>query len=76
VAGTLIVIIGYRGGKVFRPERMKEETTVASRAYEGGTLISTENRSAGNIETPVGDISPFRENAGKAGPDQGENQPQ
>ncbi len=68
--------IGYDGVKVFRPEGMKEGTTTASRAYEGGTLISTENKSAGNFETPEGDVSPFRENAGKAGPDQGENQPQ
>jgi hypothetical protein len=70
-AGTLIVIIGYHGVKVFRREGMKEEPTAAGRAYEGGAMIS-----AGNIETPQGEVSPFRVEAGEAGPDEGENQTQ
>ena len=62
------MIIGYHGVKVFRREGMKDEPTAAGRAYEGGTMIST-----GNIETPEGEISPFKEQAGNADPSDGEN---
>jgi len=69
-AGTLIVIIGYHGVKVFRREGMKEEPVAAGRAYEGGTMIST-----GNIETPEGEVSPFREEADGSNPGHEENKP-
>lgn len=39
---------------------MREEPQAAGRAYEGGTMIA-----AGNVETPEGEISPFR--LGEAG---------
>ncbi len=55
-AGTLIVIIGYHGVRIFRRQPMLDEPAAAGRAYEGGTMIS-----AGNIETPEGEVSPFRE---------------
>jgi hypothetical protein len=66
-AGTLIVIIGYHGVKIFRREGMKEEPAAAGRAYEGGAAISV-----GNIETPEGEVSPFREESSDPGPDSGE----
>ena len=55
-AGTLIVIIGFHGVRIFRREGMKDEPVAAGRAYEGGAAIST-----GNIETPEGEVSPFRD---------------
>jgi uracil-xanthine permease len=70
-AGTLIVIIGYHGVKIFRREGMKDEPVAAGRAYEGGAAISV-----GNVETPEGEVSPFREESSEAGPDPGENKQQ
>ena len=70
-AGTLIVIIGDHGVKIFRREGMKDEPVAAGRAYEGGAAIST-----GNIETPEGEVSPFREESGEAGPDPRETKQQ
>src|SRR6266702_3953419 len=64
-AGTLIVIIGYHGVRVFRREGMLEEPAAAGRAYEGGAMVS-----AGNVETGEGEVSPFREDVGSADPDQ------
>lgn len=60
-AGTLIVIIGYHGVKVFRRLGMLEEPVAPGRSYEGGAMIST-----GNIETPEGEVSPFREDEGES----------
>jgi hypothetical protein len=65
------VIIGYHGVKIFRREGMKDEPVAAGRAYEGGTMISV-----GNIETPEGEMSPFREESSEAGPDPRENDQQ
>ncbi|MHB1875848.1 MAG: uracil-xanthine permease family protein, partial [Streptosporangiaceae bacterium] len=62
-AGTLIVIIGYHGVRIFRRQPMLDEPAAAGRAYEGGTMIS-----AGNIETPEGEVSPFREEAPREEP--------
>ncbi len=76
-AGTLIVIIGFHGVRIFRREGMKEEPVAAGRSYEGGAAIST-----GNIETPEGEVSPFREEppfrkkSSDAGPDPRENDQQ
>ncbi|MDR2984602.1 MAG: nitrate reductase [Nocardiopsaceae bacterium] len=70
-AGTLIVIIGYHGVKIFRREGMKEEPAAAGRAYEGGAAISV-----GNVETPEGEVSPFRDESSDAGPDSGETKQQ
>src|SRR6266704_3550461 len=64
-AGTLIVIIGYHGVRVFRREGMLEEPAAAGRAYEGGAMVS-----AGNVETGEGEVLPFREDVGSADPDQ------
>ncbi len=55
-----------------RREGMKDEPVAAGRAYEGGAAIST-----GNIETPEGEVSPFREDGpAEAGPDPQENDQQ
>jgi hypothetical protein len=76
-AGTLIVIIGYHGVRIFRREGMKDEPVAAGRAYEGGAMIAT-----GNIETPEGEVSPFREDGGEhrhrpsPGRDEGESDQQ
>ncbi|MGI9007686.1 MAG: hypothetical protein ACR2FU_16060 [Streptosporangiaceae bacterium] len=84
-AGTLIVLIGYHGVRIFRRSGMRDEPAAAGRAYEGGTMFST-----GNVETPEGELSPFsdappeEQNAppdGQAGSggqdrDEGENQQQ
>lgn len=59
-AGTLIVILGYHGVKVFRREGVLAEPAAEGRAYEGGAMIST-----GNIETPEGEVSPFSEDEGE-----------
>ncbi len=55
-AGTLIVITGYHGVRLFA-RRPLDEPQAGGVAYEGGTMIAT-----GNIETPEGGVSPFREN--------------
>lgn len=55
-AGTLIVIIGYHGVRVFRRGGMRDEPAAAGRAYEGGTMFA-----AGNIETPRGELLPYSE---------------
>ncbi len=54
-AGTLIVIIGFHLMRWLAPAHMTEPLS-GGRAYEGGTMIST-----GNVETPTGEKSPFRE---------------
>jgi xanthine/uracil permease len=54
-AGTIIVIVGYHLVRWLAPEHLREEPQDTGRAYEGGTMIST-----GNVETPEGEVSPFR----------------
>ncbi len=62
-AGTLIVILGYHGVNVFRRQYpMVDEPAAEGRAYEGGTMIAT-----GNIETPEGEVAPFRVEEGETG---------
>jgi uracil-xanthine permease len=58
-AGTIIVLIGYHFVRWLAPAHMREEPQEAGRAYEGGAMIST-----GNVETPAGEVSPFRQEAG------------
>jgi xanthine/uracil permease len=58
-AGTIIVLIGYHFVRWLAPAHMREEPQEAGRAYEGGAMIS-----AGNVETPAGEVSPFRQEAG------------
>jgi hypothetical protein len=60
-AGTLIVLIGYHGVRLLHRQPAGEPQT-EDRAYEGGTMIST-----GNVETPEGEVSPFRMGLGSAG---------
>jgi uracil-xanthine permease len=59
-AGTLIVLIGYHGVRLLGRGRLLDEPLAGGRAYEGGTMIST-----GNVETPEGEVSPFREGEGE-----------
>lgn len=60
-AGTLIVILGYHGVNMFRRQHpMLDEPVAGGRAYEGGTMIAT-----GNIETPEGEVSPFKVEEGE-----------
>ena len=71
-AGTLIVIIGYHGVRLLGRGRLLDEPAAAGRAYEGGTMIA-----AGNVETPGGEVSPFRVGGGEprhhpAGPTTGQ----
>jgi uracil-xanthine permease len=54
-AGTLIVLIGYHAVRPFAPAHLREEPQAAGRAYEGGTAFSV-----GNVETPEGEVSPYR----------------
>jgi uracil-xanthine permease len=54
-AGTIIVIVAYHAMHWLAPAHMKEEPQVSGRAYEGGAMIST-----GSVETPEGEVSPFR----------------
>ena len=54
-AGTIIVLVGYHFVRWLAPAHMREEPQVTGRAYEGGTMIS-----AGTVETPEGEVSPFR----------------
>ncbi|MEO8889532.1 MAG: solute carrier family 23 protein [Jatrophihabitantaceae bacterium] len=54
-AGTLIVLIGYHFVHWLAPAHLKDEPQGGGRAYEGGTMIAT-----GNVETPDGEVSPFR----------------
>jgi uracil-xanthine permease len=60
-AGTLIVLIGYHGVRLLH-RAPSEEPQVEGRAYEGGAMIST-----GNVETPGGEVSPFRVDEGDDG---------
>jgi uracil-xanthine permease len=53
-AGTIIVLVGYHFVRWLAPTHLKEQLA-AGRAYEGGAMIST-----GNVETPAGEVSPFR----------------
>jgi uracil-xanthine permease len=53
-AGTIIVLVGYHVVRWLAPAHLREEPQAAGRAYEGGAMIS-----AGNVETPEGDVSPF-----------------
>jgi uracil-xanthine permease len=59
-AGTLIVIIGYHGVRLLGRGGLLDEPVAAGRAYEGGTMIAT-----GNVETPEGEVSPFRVGEGE-----------
>ena len=54
-AGTLIVLIGYHAVRPFAPAHLREEPQAAGRAYEGGT-----GWSLGNVETPEGEVSPYK----------------
>ncbi len=58
-AGTLILILGYHLMRALAPASLKEPLS-AGRAYEGGTMIST-----GNVDTPSGEQSPFRDEPDK-----------
>ena len=53
--GTIFVLVGYHGVRPFLPPHLWEEPQAAGRAYQGGTMMST-----GNVETPEGELSPFR----------------
>ncbi len=53
--GTIVTIVAYHAVHWLAPPHLREEPQVAGRAYEGGTMIA-----AGNIETPAGDVSPYR----------------
>jgi uracil-xanthine permease len=57
-AGTLIVLIGYHSVHWLAPQALRREPQTAGRAYEGGAAIST-----GSIETPEGEVSPYRTDA-------------
>lgn len=59
-AGTLIVIIGYHGVRLLGRDRVLDEPLAAGRAYEGGAAIAT-----GNVETPEGEVAPFRVGEGE-----------
>ena len=54
-AGTIIVLVAYHLVRWLAPAHLREEPQVQGRAYEGGAMIST-----GNVETPEGEVSPFR----------------
>ena len=54
-AGTLMVLIGYHFVHWLAPAHLREEPQAAGRAYEGGAMFST-----GKVETPEGEVSPFR----------------
>jgi len=62
-AGTLIVLIGYHGVHRLAPRALRLEPQVAGRGYEGGAMIST-----GAIDTPDGEVSPYRTDDPKGGP--------
>jgi hypothetical protein len=53
--GTIFVLVGYHGVRPFLPPHLREEPQAAGRAYQGGTMMAT-----GNVETPEGELSPFR----------------
>ena len=53
--GTIVVLVAYHFVRWRAPAHMREEPQVPGRSYEGGAMIS-----AGSIETPEGEISPFR----------------
>ncbi|HEY7046550.1 MAG TPA: solute carrier family 23 protein [Jatrophihabitantaceae bacterium] len=53
--GTIVTLVGYHGVRWLAPPHMREEPQVAGRAYEGGAMIA-----AGNVETPEGEVSPYR----------------
>jgi uracil-xanthine permease len=53
-AGTLIVLIGYHLMRWLAPAAL-QEPQIAGRAYEGGSSLAT-----GSVETPEGEVSPFR----------------
>jgi xanthine/uracil permease len=57
--GTIIALVGYHVVRWLAPAHLREEPQVRGRAYEGGAMIS-----AGNIETPEGEISPFHVDEG------------
>jgi xanthine/uracil permease len=61
-AGTLIVLIGYHLMRWLAPAHLREPQG-EGRAYEGGATIST-----GNVETPEGEVSPFRGEFGDDSP--------
>jgi xanthine/uracil permease len=54
-AGTIIVLVGYHAVRWLAPAHLREEPQAGGRSYEGGTMIST-----GNVDTPEGEVSPFR----------------
>ncbi|HEY2044776.1 MAG TPA: solute carrier family 23 protein [Jatrophihabitans sp.] len=62
-AGTLIVLIGYHGVHWLAPRDLRVEAQGPDRGYEGGAMIST-----GNVETPEGELSPYRDDVGEGGP--------
>src|SRR5581483_3891380 len=58
-AGTIIVLVAYHLVRFLAPAHLREEPQATGRAYEGGTMIS-----AGNVETPQGERSPFADEFG------------
>src|SRR5581483_7995630 len=58
-AGTIIVLVAYHLVRWLAPAHLREERQAEGRAYEGGAMIST-----GNVETPQGEVSPFRDEFG------------
>jgi hypothetical protein len=48
-------LVGSHGVRPFLPPHLRAEPQAGGRAYEGGTMLST-----GNVETPEGELSPFR----------------
>ncbi len=56
--GTIVALVAYHLVRWLAPAHLRGEPQVAGRAYEGGAMIST-----GNVETPEGELSPFREDA-------------
>jgi hypothetical protein len=54
--GTILAIAFYHLVHWLAPEHLRIEPQADGRAYEGGTMFST-----GDVETPEGRVSPFRE---------------
>jgi len=53
--GTIVALAAYHGVHWLAPPHMREEPQVPGRAYEGGAMLST-----GTVETPEGEVSPYR----------------
>jgi xanthine/uracil permease len=63
--GTIVTIVAYHMLRLVAPPHLREEPQVAGRVYERGAGILV-----GDVETPEGEVSPFREEfQHPAGPD-------